>query len=77
MNLPEASGRIVGLKRELGLSDGRGMGKHEAVCPICDADLPLAGDEHTGEEVYCTVCGAPCKLKSSSDGEGFDAEEDM
>ena len=35
---------------------------HDLTCPICCADIPLSGDEKKGEEVFCTFCGAPCKL---------------
>ena len=34
----------------------------ELSCPICSADLPLAGDERKGDEVFCTYCGAPSRL---------------
>ncbi|MDH3521183.1 MAG: hypothetical protein OEM49_12065 [Myxococcales bacterium] len=47
-------------------------------CPVCSADLLLSGDERPGEEVYCTYCGAPCKLaKSSSEEQGYEVEEDF
>lgn len=49
----------------------------EVVCPICNADLPLSGDERSGEEVFCTVCGAPCILKGNPGDEEFEAEEDF
>jgi len=42
----------------------------DGVCPICDADVPMSGDERTGEVVYCTYCEAPLRLaKLSADGE--------
>jgi hypothetical protein len=53
------------------------MATGEATCPICNADIPLAGDERAGEEVFCTVCGAPCVLRSGGDDEGLEAEEDF
>jgi len=53
------------------------MGKHETTCPICNADIPLAGDEKPGEEVFCGSCGAPCKLKGGADDEDLTAEEDF
>lgn len=46
-------------------------------CPICNADVPLAGDERLGDEVFCTYCGAPCKVVSGEDEETFDLEEDF
>ncbi len=51
------------------------MKRHEVTCPICNADIPLGGDERPGEEIYCTYCGAPCKLSGTSD-EDLEAEED-
>ena len=46
-------------------------------CPVCSADLPLAGDEQKGDDVYCTYCGAPCKLTASARSEDCDLEEDF
>ena len=28
----------------------------ELECPICDADIPLEGDEETGDFVVCSYC---------------------
>lgn len=52
------------------------MSRYETSCPICNADIPLAGDERAGDEVYCSACGAPCKLAGGDDGDDFAAEED-
>ena len=46
-------------------------------CPICSADLPLAGDEKRGSEVYCLYCGAPGRLTRDPDDEGCEVEEDF
>jgi hypothetical protein len=46
-------------------------------CPVCSADLPLAGDEQKGDDVYCTYCGAPCKLTAAARSEDCDLEEDF
>ena len=48
----------------------------ELACPICNADVPLSGDEARGEEVFCAYCRAPLKLRGSSD-EDLDLEEDF
>ena len=53
------------------------MAKNEVVCPICSADVPLSGDEAKGEEVFCTVCGAPLKLTAPAADDDAEAEEDM
>jgi len=49
-------------------------------CPLCDADLVLAGDEKAGDSVVCTFCGAPFVLKQAAkrddDAAGWDVEED-
>ena len=46
-------------------------------CPVCSADFPLAGDEKKGEEVFCTFCGAPCKLTGTpAEDEECGLEED-
>lgn len=49
----------------------------ELSCPVCNADLPLAGDEKSGEEVFCTYCGAPCVLKGKPDDEDCEVEADF
>jgi hypothetical protein len=48
-------------------------------CPICQADLPLAGDERPGDEVICAYCGAPSRIEGDpeQDPETWDAEEDF
>jgi DNA-directed RNA polymerase subunit RPC12/RpoP len=48
-------------------------------CPVCQADLPLAGDERPGDEVVCAYCGAPCRIKGRPDDEPkhWDVEEDF
>ena len=52
--------------------------RNEVTCPVCNADIPLGGDEKGGDEIYCTYCGAPCKLKApDDDGGDMDAEEDF
>jgi len=49
----------------------------DLTCPICSADLPLAGDEKKGDEVFCTYCGAPGHLTDDAGSEGCDVEEDF
>ena len=70
---------VSGLKDCPLVSDPSGMGIPDLECPICNADLPLAGDEKVGDEVFCTYCGAPSKLKGApdSDPEDWEAEEDF
>ncbi len=49
----------------------------ELSCPICCADLPLAGDERKGDEVFCAFCNAPCRLTANATAEECEAEEDF
>jgi hypothetical protein len=46
-------------------------------CPVCSADLSIAGDELPGDEVFCTYCGAPCRLTRSPSDEECEVEEDF
>ena len=64
------------LKPAAGSSDSICMAKNEVVCPVCSADVPLSGDEARGEEVFCSVCGAPLKLTARADEDDCEAEED-
>ena len=34
----------------------------ELVCPICDADIPLDGDEKSGDLVMCSYCKVTLKM---------------
>jgi len=56
------------------------MATKDLSCPICNADLPLNGDERKGDEIFCTYCGAPCRLavnpKKTDDKDEYMAEED-
>jgi hypothetical protein len=45
------------------------MAKGEASCPVCNADVPLGGDEQPGDEISCVYCGAPCRLAGKSQDE--------
>ena len=53
------------------------MASSEVTCPICDADIPLGGDEVAGEEIFCTYCSAPCRLTAGSQSDDCEAEEDF
>ena len=47
-------------------------------CSICSADLLLAGDERPGDEVFCTYCGTPYRVKRghTADSEAEVEEEE-
>ncbi len=40
-------------------------------CPMCDAEVPLSGDEKVGEDVFCPYCSVPLKLKKKKTDELF------
>jgi hypothetical protein len=46
-------------------------------CPVCDADLPLRGDERPGEPVFCSYCRAPLVLRPGGEEDEVEAEEDF
>jgi len=48
----------------------------ELVCPICNADLPIAGDEKSGDDVFCSSCGTPFTMKGSPDDEDCELVDD-
>ena len=59
-------------------SDPWGVMRSELSCPICNADVPLAGDERKGDEVFCAYCKAPLTLKGSrEDPSEMELEEDF
>jgi len=39
----------------------------EMVCPICDADIPLEGDEKPGDLILCSYCKVTFKLLKRKD----------
>jgi hypothetical protein len=53
------------------------MGLAELSCPVCSADFALGGDERAGEEVFCSYCGAPCRLMGDPYSEDCEIEDDM
>ena len=67
----------MGLKPRAPRSDAGGMARDELKCPVCSADVPIAGDEKAGEEVFCTYCGAPCRLTAAASSEDCELEEDF
>jgi hypothetical protein len=67
------------LKRRRRGSDLSRVATRDLSCPVCNADLPLAGDERLGDDVYCTYCGAVSILcgKPGSDPSTWQPEEDF
>jgi len=57
-------------------SDPPEMATKDLCCPICSADLPLNGDERKGDEIFCTYCGAPCRLAVKPKRQGEQDQDD-
>lgn len=56
------------------------MAAPDLSCPICDADLLLAGDERVGDVVYCSFCGGPCMVTrrpEKDDESEWEIEDDL
>ncbi len=46
----------------------------ELSCPICNADVPMSGEERVGDEICCAYCEAPLRIHGSA--EDMDLEDD-
>lgn len=53
------------------------MATKELSCPVCQADFPMGGDERPGDEVFCTYCGAPCRVAGKPSSDELEIEEDF
>jgi thiamine biosynthesis lipoprotein len=54
------------------------VAQHELTCPICQADMPMGGDERPGDEFFCACCGAPGIIaKKKDDSDELEVEEDF
>jgi hypothetical protein len=49
----------------------------EAACPICNADVPMDGDESQGDTVYCAYCKAPLRIAKLGPDEDPELEEEF
>jgi len=43
------------------------MMEKELECPICDADIPIEGDEKTGDIIVCSYCKVSFKMLRKKD----------
>lgn len=71
---------IRGLKASVRGSDRQPMGSPVLECPICDAELVLAGDERPGDPVMCSFCGSPfivTRLSLPGEDTAMEIEEDF
>ncbi len=48
----------------------------ELECPICDADIPLEGDEKTGDLIVCSYCKVTFKMIKKKEGWALDEDFD-
>ncbi len=48
----------------------------ELECPICNADVPLSGDEKVGEEVFCAFCRAPLTVQHGKEDDELMLEDE-
>ncbi len=46
-------------------------------CPMCDVEIPMAGDEKVGESVYCPYCQTPLALRKERKTDELYLEEDF
>lgn len=46
-------------------------------CPMCDAEIPVSGDEKVGESIYCPYCQIPLRLRKRKGTEEVYLEEDL
>jgi hypothetical protein len=40
---------------------------NDVVCPICEAEIPLDGDERSGDLVLCSYCNMTFKMLKKKD----------
>ncbi|MBI5233360.1 MAG: hypothetical protein HY880_03300 [Deltaproteobacteria bacterium] len=45
-------------------------------CPLCDADMPMEPDFEAGDEVICTYCDSPLRIRKTKEDE-YCLEEDF
>ncbi len=36
-------------------------------CPLCDAEVPLSEDDKTGDQVFCTYCQCPLRVRKKAE----------
>ncbi len=52
------------------------MNKNETICPFCEAEIPLEGNEKEGDEIYCSYCQMKLRLHMIDDKlEAIEEEE--
>lgn len=41
------------------------------ICPICDCEISVSGDEKPGTEIFCVFCDSPLKFREDREGNVF------
>jgi len=41
----------------------------DVICPTCNGDLLLSGEEKSGEDVFCPTCESPCVVRIGESGD--------
>ncbi|MFQ5428247.1 MAG: hypothetical protein ACE5EZ_04625 [Thermodesulfobacteriota bacterium] len=36
-------------------------------CPLCDAEVALGEDEKTGDQIYCSYCQCPLRVREKKE----------
>jgi len=75
--MPREVPRGEALKASRGCADSDGMRAQELSCPICNADVPVDGDERPGEQVFCAYCRAPLILVPGKGDDEYELEDDL
>lgn len=51
--------------------------QEELICPTCDCEIPITGDEAVGENIFCPYCECPLLLKKNKKEDTLYLEEDF
>lgn len=55
----------------------KGTVNNYLTCPMCDADIPVSGDEDIDSEIFCTYCQTPLKLRKKKGTDELYLEENF
>lgn len=47
------------------------------ICPLCDVEIEMTRNEKVGDELFCTFCESPLKLKMKKESEELFLMEDF
>lgn len=52
-------------------------GSSSLICPMCDIEVPMAGDEKPGESLMCPYCQTPLIVRKKKDTDVLYLQEDF